>query len=231
MAHPLLILPFHAACLAINAHHWMHVAPIPGTKDTYWSYAQFLTMWGLGAHTIYFFLSTLDDLVLAYQKLARPSPKEVRRQNRFLHTFFRAFSFPLATIVAILFWGVYAIDREMIYPKAFEVHVPPYMNHIQHTVPLLSVLIDMFLIDHYTHPPKSLRLDLLMVGGVTVAYMCMLLWVFMTEGHWVYPFIELLPDWAKVLFFLFGMGLAWVFYFGGVYASSRLWQKTRKQSK
>jgi hypothetical protein len=77
----------------------------------------------------------------------------------------------------------------MIYPKAFEAILPPYMNHIQHTVPLLSVFLDMLLIDHYSHPPTSLRVDLMMVGGVTVSYMCVVVWVFATEGRWIYPFI------------------------------------------
>ena len=170
------------------------------------------------------------------------------------------------------------IDREMIYPKALETTLPPYMNHIQHSFPLISVLLDMLLIDHYTHPPKALRVDLLMVGGVTVAYMAMLVWVFATEGRWVYPFIGmmlsptylyfcylfihvykylclfsmihscfykypfcfyiiltslvgLLPDYAKALFFIFGMGLAWVFYFGGVFAGGRLWKKAKQAIK
>ena len=28
------------------------------------------------------------------------------------------------------FWGIYAVDRELVYPKALDKLIPPWLNHI-----------------------------------------------------------------------------------------------------
>lgn len=31
--------------------------------------------------------------------------------------------------VAISFWGIYAFDRELVYPVRLDEHIPPILNH------------------------------------------------------------------------------------------------------
>jgi FAR-17a/AIG1-like protein len=125
---------------------------------------------------------------------------------------------------------IYAIDRELIYPVSFEATIPPYMNHIQHTFPLISVLLDMLLIDHSYHS-STLRLDLAMVCAVSITYVGVLVFVWVNEGIWVYPFIGLLPDLAKVAFFAFGVFLVALVYYGGMITSGTLWRETKRVVK
>ncbi len=47
-----------------------------------------------------------------------------------------------------MFWGIYAIDRDLIYPKINEKVIPSYQNHLVHTLPLFSALLDSFLTEH-----------------------------------------------------------------------------------
>jgi len=278
MNSAIFLLLFHLACLGINLHHWLVLAPFPtnvnvitGTNNnnhnnpnnpfnqdarSYMPYTQFLTMWGMFGHTLYFLLCTLGDMKNVYQQHLMTAQldgsggsgssgssgsgsgsnsrsslaQQKNQQNTHLDTFFRAFSFPLAAIVAVLFWGIYFVDRELIYPTSFEKYNPPYINHIQHTFPLISVLVDMMLVDH-SYNIKTLRLDLAMIGSVSLAYMGMLFYVKFTQGVWVYPFIGLMNNTTKAIFFAVSVLLSWAFYFGGKVMSSWLWQKTKKAIK
>lgn len=154
-------------------------------------------------------------------------PAQVGRYRAGLHAFFRGLSFPLALIVGMLFWGVYWVDRELIYPKAFELHSPPLMNHIQHSVPAIAALLDMLLTDHH-YEPQTMLLDLGLVGGVSVLYVVMLLYVRMTQQVWLYPFIGLMGPSIQAVFFTLSVGMTVVCYFGGCFASKWLWKAKQK---
>jgi hypothetical protein len=44
-----------------------------------------------------------------------------------------------------MFWGLYAIDRELIFPEIFDPLIPPFKNHIMHTLPLITALLDNYI--------------------------------------------------------------------------------------
>lgn len=50
--------------------------------------------------------------------------------------------------VTILFWGVYAVDRNLIYPPGVELAIPSYQNHLVHTLPLIGAMLDSMLTRH-----------------------------------------------------------------------------------
>lgn len=149
-----------------------------------------------------------------YQAIRRPSPQRRAQQNHVLNTFFRALSFPLATIVAALFWSVYYYDRELIYPKSWEATNPPHLNQIQHTFPAVSVIADMMLVDH-SYSPHTLRLDLSLIASVSISYLCLLTYRKFTMGSWVYSFMDSMSDEVRLAFFIISVLLSFMFYFGG----------------
>ena len=51
-------------------------------------------------------------------------------------------------VVVIAFWGVYIIDRELVYPKIMDTVMSQFQNHLVHTLPGVGVLIEMYLFDH-----------------------------------------------------------------------------------
>lgn len=74
--------------------------------------------------------------------------------------------FVLAVMVGLLFWGMFSMDRELVLPKWLELrvgccwdhcadvvvsdHYPPWVNHLQHTVPPLAVFVEAVLVPHPT---------------------------------------------------------------------------------
>ena len=54
--------------------------------------------------------------------------------------------FFLFQFVAACFWGLWAIDRELVFPVALDVFFPPWLNHIMHTSIVIFDVAEMLLI-------------------------------------------------------------------------------------
>ena len=46
---------------------------------------------------------------------------------------FASLAFPIGMFVGLAFWGLYAVDRELVYPTALDKIVPHWVNHALHT--------------------------------------------------------------------------------------------------
>ena len=54
--------------------------------------------------------------------------------------------------VSLIFWGLYAIDRELIFPRKLDSFIPAYHNHLVHTLPVIAVCVEAFIVRHKYHP-------------------------------------------------------------------------------
>ena len=48
--------------------------------------------------------------------------------------YFATLAFPIGQFVGIIFWTLWHINRELVFPKAFDSIFPSYINHLMHTV-------------------------------------------------------------------------------------------------
>ncbi len=56
---------------------------------------------------------------------------QLRRLEDFL---FSTLALPIGMFVGIMFWGLYMIDREVIFPPVYDLLIPSLANHMLHTV-------------------------------------------------------------------------------------------------
>jgi hypothetical protein len=47
-----------------------------------------------------------------------------------------------------MFWGLYMIDRELVFPSAMDVVLPSWTNHSTHTVIIVALVIEMRITRH-----------------------------------------------------------------------------------
>ena len=47
--------------------------------------------------------------------------------------FYASIAFPYGLFVASVFWTLYAIDRELVFPEILDRFVSPALNHMMHT--------------------------------------------------------------------------------------------------
>ena len=161
---------------------------------------KYLTSWTLFVHIITSTLTLITDVF----------------DNSFIietrDLLFNGVAIPLALFVSTTFWCLYAIDREMITPKAIEEFEPQWKSHVAHTLPLISVLLDINLIDHKSGQNDK---EMLLLCTVMLMYVATLFYLGFYKNDWVYPFIFEMSLLTKILFILSGCLIGIVYYYLG----------------
>ncbi|CAF4269771.1 unnamed protein product [Adineta steineri] len=126
-------------------------------------------------------------------------------------------AFPIGMYVCIAFWGIYHVDRELIYPKELDGLVSPVLNHVMHTLPGVALCLEN-LVHYHRYPSRFLGLTLvvsLFAAYTTwIHYLHHIHWLAFKVSLWVYPILNELSFTYRGLFFLgsalFGIGLYFI---------------------
>ncbi|GBM99595.1 hypothetical protein AVEN_261895-1 [Araneus ventricosus] len=94
-----------------------------GAPEEYAGFWKYLTYWNLIFHFVFFALSSIFDIM-------RPECEVYDSILRIRDTAFAGIVFPYGVFVFVMFWGIYIIDRDLIFPKEDEKNFPVWLNHI-----------------------------------------------------------------------------------------------------
>ncbi|XP_046574599.1 androgen-induced gene 1 protein-like isoform X1 [Haliotis rubra] len=130
--------------------------------------------------------------------------------------------FPVGTFVVVTFWAIYAVDRELVFPKALDKFIPPWLNHVMHTFILPILLMDKYL--NYHHIPKR-RNGILGLLAFGLVYLLWILWIAYYANVWVYPILKVLETHQRIIFFAFLLMLFVSLYLVGEGLTKFLWRK------
>jgi len=174
-----------------------------GARQTYggrWKYMTFICMI---IQTVYFGYSLLNDV---FGSNLSPHLQQGHRSRlqKLRDVFFASVAFPLGVFVVLTFWGIYAVDRELVFPKALDGVIPAWLNHVMHTTVLPFLLVEKLIVYHH-YPSRSKGIGLTVLLGLT--YMLWVFWIAYYAGIWVYPVLQVL-SWPGRLLFLGGL---WIF--------------------
>jgi len=136
-------------------------------------------------------------------------------------------SFPANAAVFVYFWGVYFIDRELIYPRVLEQFYPFWLNSVEHALILPVALFNI------TRAPFEMSLTVSYGLGVVAnfAYNLWVVYIFEVSGTWVYPFLEAMgKDNVLYVFFPITVVVSAIFQFIG-WKINALFCPTNKKSK
>lgn len=200
---------------------------IPSTTP-YGGKFKYLTYLDALIQTAYFILALLNDVFGTNE----PSPSYKPAIRRVKDTVFSALAFPLAVFVAVTFWGIYAVDRELILPRNIDPVFPLWLNHVMHTNILVFILIEL-LTSFRMYPSRKLGLSIL-----TFFMLSYLLWIhiiYFKTGSWVYPVLNVLNWPLRVFFYVFCLGLTYFAYNVGEKVNKIVWstevEKTVRSGK
>lgn len=122
--------------------------------------------------------------------------------------------------VGLTFWGLYIVDRELVFPKAIDPFFPAWLNHVMHTNIMLFMILEMY-ISFRRYPSKNVGLTIL-----SIFMGCYLVWIhviFFKTGIWVYPVLDKLDFSARMVFFIGLLGLSFILYLVGEKVNQRIW--------
>ncbi|XP_071482255.1 androgen-induced gene 1 protein-like [Diadema antillarum] len=212
MASQVLATIFHFVIFSyysyVYAYFKMEVDEKLPNHTNYGKDLKFLTIWSMLFQIFYFFICCVTDLIMTS---GSRSPIG-RRLLAFRDWFLCSLAFPIGALVVVMFWAIFAVDRELIFPKKQEAVYPSWINHAMHTNLLFILLIEMYLVKHNQPRRKTGILSSLFVGLV---YIIWLMFLGFNKGIWVYPVLEVLNGIQFVLFFVVAFALFVTAYFVG----------------
>jgi len=147
---------------------------------------RFLTIWNVWLQIIFYLVFGILSLFKSNSAI------------KLRDTLFTALVLPLSVIVSMMFWGIYAVDRELILPVALEkLGYTSTMNHMDHSWILLCTVVNMLLVPHNY---STARIGNSIICGVAVLYVAWLHYLHYISGQWVYPFLAVMTDTTRMVF-------------------------------
>ncbi|XP_007882691.1 androgen-induced gene 1 protein [Callorhinchus milii] len=168
----------------------------PGAA-TYGGRWKYLTFLDLVLQAIFFGICVLMDLLALAAKRGRRLQSLAQHVNTLQDRIFTNLAFPVGSFVVLSFWLLYVYDRELVYPREMDDIIPQWLNHAMHSVILMPLLMEVWLVSH--HYPSRVS-GLVMLSAFCSLYLIWVMWIHSVSGIWVYPILAKLNPVAKVVF-------------------------------
>ncbi|XP_017788085.1 PREDICTED: androgen-induced gene 1 protein-like isoform X2 [Habropoda laboriosa] len=185
---------------------------------------KYLTIWNVIIQAIFFFICMLNDW-FGTNAVNPKKPPFIRKLKDYIHA---VFSFPIAMFVGVTFWALMFVDRELVFPKVLDAYFPWWLNHLMHTMIMVSIVIETILAPRkYPKRSKSLL-------GLSLFMITYLVWIhviYYKSGIWVYPVIDVLSLPLRVAFFASMMLFSMMLYYLGETLDNFVWgnEHTKQQ--
>lgn len=111
---------------------------------------------------------------------------------------FAGLVWPCSMVVFTVFWGLYSIDRALIFPEFLDAVIPPISNHIIHTM-----IVPVALWEVFTRPRKEPENHARNISQLTLhlcVYVSVIYFTYIEKGIWLYPIFKKL--FGTIFFFL-----------------------------
>ncbi|KRF98392.1 uncharacterized protein Dwil_GK14825, isoform C [Drosophila willistoni] len=185
---------------------------------------KFLTFLCAIIQALYYIVSLANDFV-GTNELTPKRPPAIRRFKDWL---LATLAFPVALNVGVTFWTLYAIDRELVFPKILDPVFPSWLNHVLHTNIVVFIVLELFT-SYRAYPKRSTGLT-----GLAIFMGSYLIWIHIVKhysGVWVYPVLEVLQLPQRILFFAAVLGFTFSLYVLGEFLNNIVWAKEVKLAK
>jgi hypothetical protein len=171
---------------------------------------------------VYHSISLVNDFIGTNESLPENPPK-IRKVRDYM---FATFTFPISMNVAVVFWSLYAIDRELVFPSVMDPIYPWWLNQILHTNVFTFMVVELFL-HHHVYPSR--KAELLGISIFSLSYIGWVNVVKLVANAWVYPILNVLDLHHRIGFFILIGVLPMLFYFVGEFINTEVWTKRRLQ--
>merc|ERR1712241_267698 len=136
---------------------------------------------------------------------------------------FASAAFPIGMFVGIIFWSIWAVDRELIFPKVLDQYFPAILNHLMHTTVIPLQLGQLLLVKH-NFPSRSKGFTITAI--LCLGYLVWINYIYYMTGFWVYPVIKVLSAGQRIVFFAFCGFLGGVLFLIGDIANKMIWGRS-----
>jgi len=182
---------------------------------------KYLTFLDAIIQAVYYIISLINDFVGTNEIL----PKQVPFIRKVKDYLLASLAFPVALNVGVTFWTLYAIDRELVFPRILDPVFPSWLNHIMHTNIVVFIVLEVFT-SYRKYPSRTLGL-----AGLSAFMLSYLAWIHVVKhysGAWVYPVLEVLAFPQRIVFFIAILIFTLNLYLFGEFLNNIIWSKELK---
>uniref|UniRef100_A0A6P7FD45 Androgen-dependent TFPI-regulating protein-like isoform X3 n=1 Tax=Diabrotica virgifera virgifera TaxID=50390 RepID=A0A6P7FD45_DIAVI len=183
------------------------------------------TDWNFMLQIFFISLAVLDEL----SKLLSLPSKVQNLLSKVRAYIFNSLVFPCSTLVVFTFWSIWAVDRELIFPKVMDTFFPSWLNHVLHTFIAIPLVIEILLPkkDNFVQFKNAAPILLFYAGLYQTLYFS----IYLRDGVWLYPIYKVLSIPQMVLFNIVQMLLILGFQYVGISLQNSKMKKTEVGKK
>ncbi|VEN61084.1 unnamed protein product [Callosobruchus maculatus] len=155
----------------------------------------FFTIWTFTLQLIFLGLAVCHEL----SELLKLNLSVRKKLGRARAVIFDTFTFPCTLLTVTVFWTVWHIDRELIFPRELSKVFPDWLNHMLHTFILVPVIVEILAPKKHNFVDYKVAARSLFLFALI--YQLVYLYVYMLHGVWLYPIHEYLSWTGKIILF------------------------------
>ncbi|XP_041985612.1 androgen-dependent TFPI-regulating protein-like [Aricia agestis] len=179
----------------------------PVFRNMYTYKVAFLTGWNMMFQGIFINLSLTNDIMEWQDKHLSRSGEKIRYWRDVLYG---GLVVPFTLFVTGIFWGVYCIDRELIFPKFYEEVIPWWLSFCVHTNISLVLVAETLLQDR--RQPANRSLEIFLCFFFAIGYAVVIYLIYLLSGTWLYELFKAMSFWHICLYQLGCWVSSYVFY-------------------
>lgn len=157
---------------------------------------KYLTILNVLLQCGYYGLSVVNDLIGSETRVYKQQ-SSIQKLRDWLFT---SLVFPMGLFVSFIFWILFAIDRELIFPASLDLWFPNWLNHVMHTLPAIGVVLELWMVCHIYQNGLKRFVPILAAYVLYLSWIC---YIAYAAGIWVYPVFEVLDIPGRAVFFAF----------------------------
>ncbi|XP_066147071.1 androgen-dependent TFPI-regulating protein-like [Euwallacea fornicatus] len=172
------------------------------------TYARYLffTLWTFILQCMFLTVGIVDEVLKLINFSTIQSYTEKIR-----HFLFSSLVFPNSLLVISVFWSIWFVDRELIFPRVIDEFYPQWLNHTLHTFIIIPLMIEVVARFRNTKVRTSRRKIATVLIAFCSIYQTLFLTVYMLYGVWLYPIYKVLTWIQRVGFSLVQLFLGLVY--------------------
>ncbi|CAH2001165.1 unnamed protein product [Acanthoscelides obtectus] len=168
---------------------------------TIWTFIMQMTFLGLAvSHEV----SEVLNLSLSVRK----------KLGRARAVIFDTFTLPCTMLTVSVFWVIWHIDKELIFPSELSRVFPDWLNHMLHTFIVVPVVVEILAPKKYSFVDYKVAARTLFLFAVV--YQILYVFIYIQHGVWLYPIHGRVGWPLRIIFFIGKISILMSFQFMGI---------------
>ncbi|CAG9853822.1 unnamed protein product [Phyllotreta striolata] len=156
----------------------------------------YFTLWNFIFQMVFMIVAIIDESL----KHLNVSKRKQQLLHKIRAEMYNVVLFPSSLMVATIFWSLFYMDRELVFPKVLDEFFPWWLNHMLHSFILLPVIIELLLPKehHFVKFEKAVPILVFLFGLYTTMYFS----IYFRHEVWLYPVYKIMTWPQRGLFTL-----------------------------